>query len=75
MQSMNGKLAMFIIKLFNAEPVSELFDTGETCSCILASLYDQISKEVAMTKTFKSRSGRWNRSRSKRFNKTSDQNK
>ena len=32
------------------EPVSALFDTGATCSCILASLYDQISKKVAMTK-------------------------
>ena len=47
---MKGKLATFIIKLFNTEPVSALFYTGATCSYISASLYDQISKEVAMTK-------------------------
>ena len=47
---MKGNLATFIIKLFNTEPVSALFDTGATCSCILASLYDQISKKVAMVK-------------------------
>ena len=41
---------MFIIKLFNTEPVSPIFDTGAMCSCMLASLYDQISKKVAMTK-------------------------
>ena len=45
---MKGKLATFIIKLFNTEPVSVLFDTGAICSCILASLYDQISKKEAM---------------------------
>ena len=48
MQVMKGKLATFIIKLFNMEPMSALFDTGATCSCISASLYDQISKKVAM---------------------------
>ena len=49
MEVVKGKLATFIIKLFNTEPVSALFDTGATCSCISASLYDQISKKVAMT--------------------------
>ena len=39
---------MFIIKLFNTEPVSALFDTGVMCSCISVSLYDQIPKKVAM---------------------------
>ena len=39
---------MFIIKVFNTEPVSELFDTGVMCSCISASLYDQISKKVTI---------------------------
>ena len=48
-QVMKGKLATFIIKLFNTEPVSALFDTGAMCSCISASLYDQISKKVPMT--------------------------
>ena len=47
-QTMKGKLATSIIKLFNTEPVSALFDTGVTCSCISASLYDQISQNVAM---------------------------
>ena len=47
---MKGKLATFIIKLFNTEPVSALFDTGAMCSCISASFYDQISMKVAMTK-------------------------
>ena len=47
---MKGKLATFIVKLFNAEPVSALSDTGAMCSCILACLYDQVSKKVAMTK-------------------------
>ena len=50
MQSMKGKLATFMFKLFNTEPVSALFDTGATCSCILAYLYNKISKKVAMTK-------------------------
>ena len=50
MQGMKGKLATFIIKLFNTEPVSALFDTAATCSCILVSLYDHISKKVAITK-------------------------
>ena len=50
MQLMKGKLATFIVKLFNTELVSALFDTGAMCSCISASLYDQISKKVAMTK-------------------------
>ena len=50
MQAMKGKLATFIIKLFHTEPVSALFDTGATCSCIWASLYNQTSKKVAMTK-------------------------
>ena len=49
-QVMKGKLATFIIKLFNTEPVSALFDTGAMCSCISASLYDHISKKVPMTK-------------------------
>ena len=49
---MKGKLATFIIKLFNTEPVSSLFDTGVTCSCISASLYDQISKKVAMIEKY-----------------------
>ena len=48
MQVMKGKLATFIIELFNTEPVSALFDIGATCSCISASLYNQISKKVAM---------------------------
>ena len=47
---MKGKLATFIIKLFSIEPVSTLFDTGEMCSCVSVSLYDQISKNVAMIK-------------------------
>ena len=47
---MKGKLAKFIVKLFNTEPVSALFDTGPMCSCISSSLYDQISKKIAMTK-------------------------
>ena len=33
-QSMKGQLTTFIIKIFNAEPVSALFDTGATCSNI-----------------------------------------
>ena len=48
MQVMKGKLATFIIKLFNTEPVSACFDTGMTCSCTLVSLYAKISKNVAM---------------------------
>ena len=47
---MKGKLVTFIIKSFNTESVSALFNTGATCSCISASLYDQKSKKVAMTK-------------------------
>ena len=49
-QAMKGKLATFITKLFNTEPVSALFNTTAMCSCISASLYNQISKKVAMTK-------------------------
>ena len=49
-QVMKGKLVTFIMKLFNTEPVSALFDTGAMCSCILVSLHDQISKKVVMTK-------------------------
>ena len=45
---MKGKLATFIVKLFNTEPVSALSDTGATCPCISAPFYDQISKQVAM---------------------------
>ena len=47
---MKGRLTTFIIKLFNTEPVSVLFDTGATCSSISASLYDQISKKGSMIK-------------------------
>ena len=50
MQVMKGKLATFIIKLFNTEPVSALYHTGATSSCILVSFYDKISKKVAMIK-------------------------
>ena len=48
MQVMKEKLATFIVKLFNTESVSALSDTGATCICISASLYDQISKKLAM---------------------------
>ena len=48
MQAMKGKLATLIIKSFNTEPVSALFDTGVTCSYISASLYDKVSKNVFM---------------------------
>ena len=47
-QVIKGKLATFIIKLFNREPVAALFDTGATCSCRSASLYYQIFKKVTM---------------------------
>ena len=47
---MKGRLATFIFKLFNTEPMSALFDTGAMCSCTSVSLYDQISKKVAMIK-------------------------
>ena len=47
---MKGKLATFIVKLFNTEPVSALFDIRATCSCILTFLYEQLSKKVAMIK-------------------------
>ena len=50
MQAMKIKLATSIMKLLNTEPVSALFDTGTMYSYILASLYDQISKKVAITK-------------------------
>ena len=49
-QAMRGKLATFIVKLFNSEPVSALFDIGAMCSCISTSLYDQIYEKVAMIK-------------------------
>ena len=52
MQLLKGKLATFIIKLFNTEPVSALFDTGAICSCISASLYNQLSKKVVLTKKY-----------------------
>ena len=48
MQEEKGKLATFIIKLFNAEPVLALFDTGATCSCISVSLHEWIAKKVIM---------------------------
>ena len=50
MLAMKGKLVTFLVKLFNTDPVSTPFDTGAMCSCISASLYDQISKKVAMIK-------------------------
>ena len=42
MQEVKEKFTTFILKLFNTEPVSALFDTGVTCSCISVSLYDWI---------------------------------
>ena len=48
MQEVKGKLATYIIKLFNTEPVLAVFDIGVTCSCISVSLYDHISKKVTM---------------------------
>ena len=45
----NGRKAR---KLFNTEPLSALFDTGVTGSCISASLFDQISKKVAMIEKY-----------------------
>ena len=48
MQEEKGKLATFIVKLFNTEPVLALFDTGVTCSYISVTLYDCISKKVTM---------------------------
>ena len=47
-QEVKGKLATFIVKLFNTEPISILFEPGVTCSCISVSLDDQISKKVTM---------------------------
>ena len=47
-QVMKGKLDTFIIKLFNIEPVSSIFDAGATCSCISTLRFDQISKKVTM---------------------------
>ena len=75
-QSIKGKLATFIVKLFNTEPISAPFDTGAICSWISSPLFDEISKKVTMIQNaFKSRSGRWNDPRFKRFSKIFDQNK
>ena len=43
-----SRLATFNVKLFGTEPVTALFDTGATCSCISFPLYKQISDKVQM---------------------------
>ena len=43
-----GRLATFNVKLFSTEPVTVLFNTGATCSCISFPLYNQISDKVQM---------------------------
>ena len=47
-QPLPGSLATFDVKLFSTEPVTALFDTGATCSCISFQLYNQISDNVQM---------------------------
>ena len=43
-----GWLATFDIILLSNEPVTALFNTGATCSCISFSLYNQISNKTQM---------------------------
>ena len=47
-QPSQGRLAIFDGKLFSTEPVTALFDTGATCSCISFTLYNQMSVKVQM---------------------------
>ena len=41
-QPSSGNLATFDVKLFDTEPVTTLFDTGASCSCVSFTLYKQI---------------------------------
>ena len=41
-------LATLDVKLFSTEPVTALFDTGATCSCISFPSCNQISDKVQM---------------------------
>ena len=71
-----GKLATLIIKLFNTKPVSALFDTRATWSCISASLFDCISKKVTMVeKNLRVGQADGTKSRSERFGKAFNRNK
>ena len=41
-----GRLATFNLNFFSAEPVTSLFNTGATCSCISFPLYNQVLDKV-----------------------------
>ena len=43
-----GRLATFNVNLFIIEPVTALFNTGATCSCLPFPLYNQISDQAQM---------------------------
>ena len=47
-QATPGRLVTFNVKVFSTEPVTALFDTGATCSCISFPLYSQISDKAQM---------------------------
>ena len=43
------KLSSFAVKLLDCKPITALFDTWATCSCILYHLFTKISGKVDMT--------------------------
>ena len=44
------KLSNFVVKILNTEPITALFDTGATCSCLSQQVFMKISNKVKMMK-------------------------
>ena len=59
LQPTPGRLATFDVKLFSTEPVTALFNTGATCSCISFQLYSKVSDKAQVVAAVTSRTSRW----------------